>query len=107
VQTGREHYHQIIRFLITTAIRSARGMSYATALTGVQGSRINNGCCLTPKKLVAFRLDLELIAGLEEVKRKTGAPIAEQVHRAIQAWLAAQGVNARAPRPRARTRGRS
>jgi hypothetical protein len=62
---------------------------------------------MTPKKLAAFRLDLELIVGLEEVKRKTGAPIAEQVRRAIQAWLASHGVKARADRRRGATRRRS
>ena len=42
---------------------------------------------MTPKKLAAFRLDTELIEGLERVKERTGAPIAEQVRRSIQAWL--------------------
>lgn len=62
---------------------------------------------MTPKKLAAFRLDVDLIAGLEDVKRKTGAPIAEQVRRAIQQWLASHGVNIRAERKRAATRRRS
>ena len=43
------------------------------------------------KKLAAFRLDTELIEGLEQVKLKTGAPIAEQVRRAIRAWAGVTG----------------
>jgi hypothetical protein len=58
------------------------------------------------KKLAAFRLDPELIAGLEEVKRKTGAPVAEQVRRAIKSWLASQGVTGKAEQKRV-TRKRS
>lgn len=45
-----------------------------------------------PKKLAAFRLDPELIEGLQAVKDRTGAPIAEQVRRAIVAWLQANDV---------------
>ena len=40
-----------------------------------------------PKTLTAFRLDPELIEGLKAIKERTGAPIAEQVRRAIVAWL--------------------
>jgi len=56
------------------------------------------------KKLAAFRLDPELIAGLQEVKRKTGAPVAEQVRRAVQAWLASQGAMRKPERRRTRKR---
>ena len=60
------------------------------------------------KKLAAFRLDTELIEGLEQVKARTGAPIAEQVRRAIQAWLKVNGVSVeKADRKRAVTRKRS
>lgn len=47
---------------------------------------------MAPKKLAAFRLDLEQIAGLQAVKDRTGAPVAEQVRRAIVAWLKIHGV---------------
>jgi hypothetical protein len=59
------------------------------------------------KRLAAFRLDPELIDGLQAIKDKTGAPIAEQVRRAIQAWLKANGVTVKTERPRAATRKRS
>jgi hypothetical protein len=58
---------------------------------------------MTSTKLCAFRLDLDLIDGLEQVKRKTGAPIAEQVRRALRAWLKSHGVKAQKPTPK-RTR---
>jgi hypothetical protein len=62
---------------------------------------------MTPKKLAAYRIDTELIEGLEHVKAKTGAPIAEQVRRAIQAWLKANGVTVeKTERKRAITRKR-
>ena len=62
---------------------------------------------MTPKKLAAYRLDTELIEGLEQVKEKTGAPIAEQVRRAIKAWLATNGVIVqKSDRKRASTRKR-
>ncbi len=47
---------------------------------------------VSPKKLAAFRLDPELIEELQAVKERTGAPIAEQVRRAIVAWLKENGV---------------
>lgn len=59
---------------------------------------------MTPtKKLVALRFDLDLIAGLEELKRRTGAPVAEQVRRAVAVWLEAQGVTAKPGRKRVAT----
>jgi len=62
---------------------------------------------MTLKKLAAYRLDTELIEGLEQVKARTGAPVAEQVRRAIKAWLAANGVNVqKSDRKRASTRKR-
>jgi Ribbon-helix-helix protein, copG family len=59
------------------------------------------------KRLAAFRLDPDLIAGLEQIKQKTGAPVAEQVRRAIRAWLASQGIAEKPERKRAATRKRS
>jgi predicted DNA-binding protein len=61
----------------------------------------------SPTKLAAFRLDLELIEGMEQVKRETGAPVSYQVRQAIAAWLAQHGVKAKADRRRAATRKRS
>ena len=41
---------------------------------------------MTPRKLAAFRLDTDLIEGLE-LKERPGAPISEQARRSIQGWL--------------------
>ena len=58
---------------------------------------------VAPKRLTAFRLDPELIDGLKAIKERTGAPIAEQVRRAIVAWLKKNDVK-RSGRKRARQR---
>ena len=60
---------------------------------------------VSPKKLAAFRLDPELIEGLQAIKDRTGAPTAEQVRRAIVAWLEQNGV-VKTDRRRAQTRKR-
>lgn len=63
---------------------------------------------MTSKKLAAFRLDIELIEGLQAVKDRTGAPIAEQVRRALVAWLHEHGAKkTKTERTRATTRKRS
>jgi len=53
---------------------------------------------MTKKRLVAMRFDLDIIEGLEQLREKTGAPLAETVRRAIRAWLASQGVELK-PKP--------
>ena len=59
-------------------------------------------------RILGEALDLGLIEGLERVKRETGAPIAEQVRRAIQAWLNANDSDrAKSPRPRSMPTGGS
>jgi len=40
-----------------------------------------------PKRFTPSGLDPELIEGLQTIKDKTGEPIAEQVRRALRAWL--------------------
>lgn len=61
---------------------------------------------VSPKKLTAFRLDPALIAGLQAVKDRTGAPIAEQVRRAIVAWLEQNGGTKKSERKRVPPRKR-
>ena len=48
---------------------------------------------MAQRKLAAFRLDPEIIAGLEEVKQRDGVPVSEQVRRALVAWLETKRVN--------------
>jgi hypothetical protein len=47
------------------------------------------------KKLTNFRIDSELIDGLQEVRDRDGIPVSEQVRRAIAAWLRLKGVVAK------------
>jgi len=55
-----------------------------------------------------FWIDQRLLDALEEVKRRDGVPISEQVRRALEAWLVGTGVlKQQADRPRAQTRKRS
>jgi hypothetical protein len=43
------------------------------------------------KKQTAFRIDPDIIAGLQEVKTRVGIPISEQVRRALRTWLETMG----------------
>ena len=63
---------------------------------------------MTPKRYAAFRIDEELLDGLREVEERDGVTVAEQVRRAIRAWLETKGISVkRAERKRAATRKRS
>lgn len=59
---------------------------------------------VTPLKPATFRLEEELLEGLEQVKERDGVSITEQVRRAVIAWLAAKGVKVKAQGKRAGTR---
>ena len=62
---------------------------------------------MTPDlKPATFRLERHLLEGLEEVKRRDGVPISEQVRRAVIAWLGTKGINVKSGAPRAVTRKR-
>jgi len=43
------------------------------------------------KKQTAFRIDPDILAGLQEVKERVGIPISEQVRRALRTWLESMG----------------
>ena len=63
---------------------------------------------MTPKKLAGFRIDEELLEGLQKVWERDGITTAEQVRRAVRAWLDQKGVSIGKPeRKRAATRKRS
>ena len=47
---------------------------------------------MTPLKQTAFRIDGDLLASLQEIKRRDGVPVSEQVRRALQAWVESRGV---------------
>ena len=46
---------------------------------------------MTTRKLAAFRLDPEIIDGLQRIKERDGVPVSEQVRRALLAWLQSRG----------------
>ena len=58
---------------------------------------------MSPKELTAFRMDPEIMAGLRHVKERDGIPMAEQVHRALIAWLEQKGVRKKPARARKRS----
>lgn len=62
---------------------------------------------MTPKKYAAFRIDEELLQGLQEVWDRDGIAVPEQVRRAIRQWLEQKGVVVKTDRKRAGTRKRS
>jgi hypothetical protein len=49
-------------------------------------------------KLAAFRVEPEILAGLQTVKVRDGIPASEQVRRALRAWLDAKGVKVKGKR---------
>jgi hypothetical protein len=64
---------------------------------------------MTPsdKKQTAFRIEPEILDGLQRVKERDGIPISEQVRRALREWLERRRVTLKADRKRATTRKRS
>ncbi len=60
---------------------------------------------VSPKRLTAFRIDDELLNGLQAVWERDGVQPAEQVRRAIRMWLESKGI-IKAERKRAVTRKR-
>ncbi len=64
---------------------------------------------MTPqRKSTGFRLDDELLEGLQQVSERDGILPSEQVRRAVRAWLEAKGVLApKSERKQAATRKRS
>jgi Ribbon-helix-helix protein, copG family len=63
---------------------------------------------MTPiRRTVTFRIDDDLIDGLQLVWERDGVPVSEQLRRAVQDWLEKKGVKLKAERKRAATRKRS
>jgi hypothetical protein len=46
----------------------------------------------TPRKIATFRIDQELLDGMELVWERDGVAVSEQVRRAIRAWLEGKGI---------------
>lgn len=63
---------------------------------------------MTSRKLTAFRIDDDLLEGLQRVWERDGVAVSEQIRRAIRQWLEERGeLSAKADRKRAATRKRS
>jgi hypothetical protein len=62
---------------------------------------------MSPKKYAGFRIDEELLAGLETIRERDGVTVPEQVRRAIRDWLQKKGLNVNAERKRGAIRKRS
>jgi hypothetical protein len=59
---------------------------------------------MSPKTRFQILLEPEQLAALRRIQERTGAPVATQIRRAVEKWIAEQGEKA-APR-RAQTGGR-
>jgi hypothetical protein len=59
------------------------------------------------RPLYSFAIDPELRDALRRVKDRDGVAESEQIRRALRLWFRKQGVDVKAPRPRAATRRRS
>ena len=57
-----------------------------------------------PRRTVTFRIDDELMEGLQQVWERDGVAISEQLRRAVQDWLEKKGVKVKAAHRRAGTR---
>jgi len=49
------------------------------------------------KKQSNFRIDPEVMEGLQSIKERDGIPLSEQVRRALRAWLDSKGVVKKKP----------
>lgn len=62
---------------------------------------------MSPHPPTTFRIDPELLDGLQELKERDGVPHSEQVRRAIRMWLESKGITVKTERPRVSSRKRS
>lgn len=62
---------------------------------------------MTPKEITNFRIDSELLDALRQIRDRDGIGIAEQVRRAIRAWVESKGVKVKAERKRPASRKHS
>ncbi len=58
------------------------------------------------EKVITFRPDNDTFDAMASLRERDGVPFSEQIRRALRAWLEAKGAIKKAPRPRARPRGR-
>lgn len=46
----------------------------------------------TPRRVMTFRIDDELVDGMDQLWKRDGIAASEQVRRAIRAWLESKGI---------------
>jgi len=61
---------------------------------------------MTPREVASFRLDSELIEGLQVVWERDGVAPSEQVRRALKMWLESKGVQVKTAKPTRTKRAR-
>ena len=61
---------------------------------------------MTPKEITNFRIDTDLLEALRRIRDRDGLPMAEQVRRAIRAWVETRGVKVETGRKRVTPRQR-
>jgi metal-responsive CopG/Arc/MetJ family transcriptional regulator len=47
---------------------------------------------MSPRKMISFELDHDLIDGLKEIQERDGINASEQMRRAIRAWIEERGI---------------
>jgi hypothetical protein len=86
----------------TSAPKNDRGRVFV-ALTGCTASAIHEHMPTT-LKLAAFRLEKDILDGMEALRTRDGIPASEQVRRALRAYLTSKGVRLVVRRPRQNAR---
>ena len=56
-------------------------------------------------KPVTYRVNPDILEGLDAIRERDGVPVSEQVRRALRSWLKSKGIK-KADRPRGGTRKR-
>jgi hypothetical protein len=60
---------------------------------------------MSPKTRFQILLEPEQLAALRRIQERTGAPVATQIRRAVQKWIAEQGDRAASRRAQTRRKG--
>jgi len=55
-----------------------------------------------PRKVMTFRIDDDLVEGMDKLWERDGIAVSEQVRRAIRLWLESKGIKGKGRKPRGR-----
>jgi hypothetical protein len=61
---------------------------------------------MSPKELAAFRIDVDLLEAMRQVKDTDGIPVTTQIEKAVADWLKRRGVVVKKKAERKRPAGR-